>query len=575
MPIRDFDPSEWNLPPLDVGALPPEPPPERVEFCGVTIGSELGTVAFAGSGLPFDLGAQVHDDLATVRPGLAELGRLGSTDFGALDEVQQVDALLTIERQRAWLDSLQQRLLASISNRDSSDEHWCVEEVGAALRLSGQVAQAKLKNAEQLCDRLPGTLDALADGQIAVLQATAITEASFELDDAQLPYFEARVLRRAPEQSLSQLKQTAKRAVTSLDPASAESKRQRALRDRQVRLTPAEHGMAWLSALLPAADATAAYARIDGAARMAPRTDPRSVDELRADALVNAIFNGIQGELPSAHGRQPRVSVIVALDSLVGKDHEPGWLDGYGAITADYAREIAHDPTGTWRRLLTDPVSGQLLDYGTTSYRPPRHLADLVIARDGQCTFPFCAHSAVNADLDHIDEFPQGHTSAENLQPLHRRHHNSKTHGGWRAERDSTAGSTRWTSPQGRTYSSHPPERWSTPDQPRTGVAADAPRTGIPADPPVAGLATDPPPTDADTSPPDHCDVPPFGQRDGEVSIDTPAVADNSSAGAGPNETHDGADDLAYEEVTTLHLPPSRNCYPADWVAPDPESDEH
>ncbi len=463
MPIRDFDPSEWDLPPLDVAALPTEPPPERDEFCGVVLGSELGEFSSVGSGIPVDLGAQVHDDLAAVRPGLAELARVGSTDFGVLDEVERVDALLAIEKQRAWLDSLQQQLLALISVRDSSAEHWCVEEIGAALRLSGQVARAKLKNAEQLCHRLPATFDALADGQIAVLQATAITEASFELDDALLPRYEARVLTRAPEQSLSQLKQSAKRAVTSLNPTTAEAKRQKALHDRHVRLIPAENGMAWLTSLLPAADAKAIYARIDGAARMAPRTDPRSADELRADALVNGILNGVQGDLPTAHGRQPRVSVIIGLDSLVGKDNEPGWLDGYGAVTAAYAREIAHDPTGTWRRLVTDPVSGQLLDYGTTRYRPPRHLADHVIARDGECAFPFCAHSAAHADLDHIDEFPQGPTSADNLQPLHRRHHNSKTHGGWKADRDPTTGNTVWTSPQGRTYPSRSPDRWTNP----------------------------------------------------------------------------------------------------------------
>jgi hypothetical protein len=41
-------------------------------------------------------------------------------------------------------------------------------------------------------------------------------------------------------------------------------------------------------------------------------------------------------------------------------------------ITAQHARDLAADPTGTWRRLLTDPIFGQVIDYGTTRYRPPR-----------------------------------------------------------------------------------------------------------------------------------------------------------------------------------------------------------
>jgi hypothetical protein len=81
-------------------------------------------------------------------------------------------------------------------------------------------------------------------------------------------------------------------------------------------------------------------------------------------------------------------------------EDEPGWLDGYGPITADTARALAADQTGTWRRLVIDPIFGQVIDYGTTRYRPPSHLAELVIARDGTCTFPPCNRPARSCDLD-------------------------------------------------------------------------------------------------------------------------------------------------------------------------------
>ena len=122
------------------------------------------------------------------------------------------------------------------------------------------------------------------------------------------------------------------------------------------------------------------------------------MDQLRADALVNGVLNGIAGELPTEQGRQPGINVTISLDTLVGATEQPGWLDGYGPISAGYARQLGHDPTGTWRRLVTDPLTGQLLDYGTTRYRPPRQLADHVIERDGECAFPFCNHSARRAD---------------------------------------------------------------------------------------------------------------------------------------------------------------------------------
>ena len=167
---------------------------------------------------------------------------------------------------------------------------------------------------------------------------------------------------------------------------------------------------------------------------------------------------------PAATDRPSRSRYRLA--TLTGLDDEPGWLDSYGPIPAGYARELAHDPTGTWRRLVTDPVSGQLLDYGVTRYRPPRQLLEHVIARDGTCAFPFGSRPAHRADLDHVRPHPAGPTSAANLQPLHRRHHNAKTHGGWRSVRDHHTGMTAWTSPQGRRYSSRPPQRWKLPDDP-------------------------------------------------------------------------------------------------------------
>jgi hypothetical protein len=147
--------SGWELPPLELAWLPDEPPAAREFFDSIVLGSALGPVAGNGATEPaLDLAAFAFGQLASVSPGLAELARLGSTDFTALDASARVDALLAFNRQQAWLEARQQELLALISQRDSTDKHWCVEEIGAALRLSGPVARARLQNSEQLCTRL-------------------------------------------------------------------------------------------------------------------------------------------------------------------------------------------------------------------------------------------------------------------------------------------------------------------------------------------------------------------------------------------------------------------------------------
>ena len=50
--------------------------------------------------------------------------------------------------------------------------------------------------------------------------------------------------------------------------------------------------------------------------------------------LVDAVLGGLSGGLPARHGVQPTISVIVSLETLTGIEDEPGWLEGYGPITA-------------------------------------------------------------------------------------------------------------------------------------------------------------------------------------------------------------------------------------------------
>jgi hypothetical protein len=86
-------------------------------------------------------------------------------------------------------------------------------------------------------------------GSISCLQARAVTDASYVLAAELLGEYEARVLKRAPEQTLAQLKQSTqlkqsiRRAVLRLDPATAEQRRQRARADRHLRVADAGHGM--------------------------------------------------------------------------------------------------------------------------------------------------------------------------------------------------------------------------------------------------------------------------------------------------------------------------------------------
>jgi hypothetical protein len=153
-------------------------------------------------------------------------------------------------------------------------------------------------------------------------------------------------------------------------------------------------------------------------------------------------------------GRAVTVNVTVAYTTLIGVDDQPAHLHGYGPIGAEVARRIAAQ--GTWRRLLTNPVSGAMLDVGRSRYTPPPDLADHITARDQTCRFPTCTRSAETGDLDHTTPFERGgSTSAGNLGPLHRGHHNDKTHHGWQLHQPKP-GRFVWTAPTGHRYEVDP-----------------------------------------------------------------------------------------------------------------------
>jgi hypothetical protein len=228
--------------------------------------------------------------------------------------------------------------------------------------------------------------------------------------------------------------------------------------------------MCTLVAFLPAQDAQTIMLAIDKLARIDTKVagstnessisqisndlnkDPRSIDMKRADALTQLASAYLSDSLNENfnHRRPVTVNLTIDLPTLLGLAEHPGQIAGYGAIPASVARELAAD--AKWRRFITDPITGNLIDYGRQSYEPPQDLKDFLIARDQTCRFPGCRQSARRSDIDHAQAWDDGgKTSAENLGVLCRRHHQMKTHGGWKLTSNSD-GSCEWTSPLGRKY---------------------------------------------------------------------------------------------------------------------------
>ena len=186
-----------------------------------------------------------------------------------------------------------------------------------------------------------------------------------------------------------------------------------------------------------------------------PGTEVSTVSETPRTATLLPI------PLGSRHGRKPHIQVVVPYTVLLGSN-DPCELVGHGTITADQARLIIAD--GTLQRLLCDPVSGLVLDYGRTRYQPPETLKQFLIARDGTCRSPGCNQPADRCEIDHVIAYRPGKATGGSTDHLLldakcKHHHRAKDGGGFSNTRDPD-GTSHWTTPLGRQYTLPPHSVW-------------------------------------------------------------------------------------------------------------------
>lgn len=250
----------------------------------------------------------------------------------------------------------------------------------------------------------------------------------------------------------AEIRRAARSARLRLHPESEEQVRHAAWQARRVEVHPGADGTAFLQAHLDATDALRIHRRLTALARGLDDPD-RTMDQKRADLLADVLLAGGPGAPgpspmsasttdgdpsavsdPAVQSPDPRpeICVLVTLDTLLGLADGAAEVPGLGPIPADLARALAAD--GAWRAWITDPAVGTVVATGSRRYTPGAALARLIRAREPVCRMPGCRRGALACDLDHTIPWPRGQTSAENLGPLCRRHHQLKTHGGWTLE---------------------------------------------------------------------------------------------------------------------------------------------
>jgi hypothetical protein len=277
-----------------------------------------------------------------------------------------------------------------------------------------------------------------------------------------------------------------------LDPEAFVARSRKAVGDRHVTVRPAPDTMAYLTALLPVAEAVGCYAALDKTAKATKSGgDERGLGQLRADTLV-ARLAGVD----PAVGFPVEIQLVMSDATLFAHGAGSGHLPGFGPLPADLARGLAATgttrrdhtdtsatgptgPTGThevdrseradrgdgtdsadtghaeagaemagtgagsgptprqraWvRRLFLDPADGSvwLRDTRRRGFDGP--LRDLLIARDQRCRTPWC--DAPIRHLDHITPHRDGgRTIAGNGEGLCEACNYTNEAPGWTTER--------------------------------------------------------------------------------------------------------------------------------------------
>jgi hypothetical protein len=379
----------------------------------------------------------VPANLEDIPPGYVLAAVLDDIDINTCSGFDRVRVLKAQERMRSHYAARSYLTMTKVLDAIDEDdmaadmvEQAAASEVAAALRLTRHAADIEMTLALQLHRRLPRVWDALLEGTIDVRRARVLVDGTLHLSIGAAQEIIAGVVDDAARMTTGQLSAKLRKLCIQQDPGDATDRYQHAVDDRRVVTQPTVDGTTDLYALnLPPHRTQAAMRRINRLAQALKHNgDPRSIDQIRADVLLDLLEG--TGTL-----NDDRAGVVIATDlpTLTKLADHPGELAGYGPVIADIARQIVHNQHNTqWRWTLVDPDSGQPIDGGTTRRRPTTAQRRKTEILHPTCVHPGCRMPAFECDLDHRIPHTQTRTTCtDDLAPLCRHHHMLKHHAGW------------------------------------------------------------------------------------------------------------------------------------------------
>lgn len=470
------------------------------------------------------------EDLAALEALVPWTQERFRADLAQLREATAEDARALAREARLLSRTARQVPRCAGDERGASPWVSFTREVAVAASVSDRAAAARIRCALRLTGVLRVTLEQLDAGRLPAHRAEAFVRELEVFDDVLAGQLDALLGERIRAWPAGRIRNEVAAAAARLDAEAVAARAAVKNAGRSVQLIPDADDQATVLLTGPAVPLVRWHDDLDRRARaLRAAGDPRTLDQLRFDLAVgsfpcavhvpaNAAAPAARAVAPlpvtedgiaSAFGLRPsfvdaapadcrrsrpvQANLALPVETALGLANEPGWLDGYGWLSAPTCRLLLVD--AELRRLCVQATTGQLVEVGDQVVRPEatpagvrRAVLDMVLddrtlgrdptalgphappddaawrvepqydpstaltrfvrLRDRVCDGPtqnwVPAH---RADLDHQHAFPEGPTAAWNLAARGRRTHLLK-HYGWTSLRTPT--STLWISPAGQ-----------------------------------------------------------------------------------------------------------------------------
>ncbi|MDQ6882635.1 MAG: HNH endonuclease [Candidatus Dormibacteraeota bacterium] len=352
-------------------------------------------------------------------------------EFSDRSEANQAEALRRFEKSGAWASDGSLSIVAWLRSHG---------------KLSGGAAMERVAIARQLA-QLPQTEKAFQRGELGYQHVAIMTRTAEHVGIAAVQKAESTLLAQAQSHDPGQFVTIAKEFEHRTDAEAALRESNRAFGRRCLHLSEPRDGLVHLDGLLDAEGGATLKTALDKLMPPPSKTDDRTAEQRRADAMVDLARTALSGgKLGSTGGQRPHLVITAGVDTLAGVPGAvPARIDGVGPIPVETAERHAYDATVSW--LLGKAEFESETNHAHRQIPPSTRRA--LVARDRECVFHGCHRPAGWCDGHHLVFWSRGgETKLDNLALVCGRHHRMLHEEGWTLER--VGG--RWTTkpPDGR-----------------------------------------------------------------------------------------------------------------------------